>query len=372
MRIHLSQATVGQREIESVIAALTSGWVTTAGPDLAAFEAELAEQTGRQHVVGLSSGTAALHLGLKVLGVQPGDDVIVPTLTFAAPAFAVVHAGANPVFLDADEQSWGLDPQLLAEVLRTRAEAGQMPAAVVPIDMLGRPADYTNLASVCAEYDAPMLVDAAESLGSKCAGKPTASFGDAAVVSFNGNKIVTSSGGGAFATDDAATAEKVRYWATQAREPQPWYEHEEIGYNYRLSNISAALGRAQLSRLPEFVQRRHQIHEIYRDALGEIDGVSVLEDPPWGGTNHWLSCAVFDPQILPGAAEHVRQALNEREIEARRVWKPMHLQPVFAHSERYLTGVADKAFDTGLCLPSGAGLEDDDIRFVAKAIREVL
>jgi dTDP-4-amino-4,6-dideoxygalactose transaminase len=370
-RIHLSQANVGQREIDAVVSALSSGWVTPAGPDLDAFEREIGDTIGRDHVAGLASGTAALHLGLRAVGVQPGDDVILPTLTFAAPAFAVVHAGANPVFVDSEDDSWGMDANLLDDVLTQRTREGRRPAAVVPIDMLGRPADYDALTAVCNQHGIPMLMDAAESLGATYKGRPAGSAGVACILSFNGNKIVTTSGGGAFASDDARLVEKVRFWATQAREPQPWYEHQEIGHNYRLSNILAALGRAQLARLPDLVERRRHINGIYRDLLGDADGITVLEDPSWGESNSWLSCLTFDA-AKPGTAERVRLALADRGIESRRVWKPMHQQPVFAAAPAYLNGVSDRAFDNGLCLPSGVGLEDDDIRQVAKAILEVL
>lgn len=372
MRIYLSKAHVGQRENDYMLAALMSGWVAPAGPDLDAFESELAESVGVKHAVGLSSGTAALHLGLQVLGVKPGDDVIVPTLTFAATAFAVTHAGANPVFLDVDEASWGLDPQLLHDVLRERRDQGRLPTAVLPVDILGRPADHDALTQVCRTYRIPVLVDAAESLGATYRGRPTGGQGDGAIFSFNGNKIITSSAGGAFVTDDSAAADKVRFWSMQSREALPWYEHEEIGYNYRLSNILAALGRAQLSRLNELVERRRQIRQVYRASLAEVGGVSLLDDPPWGRSNHWLTCAVFDPAISTNTAELVRVFLHDCGIEARHMWKPMHLQPVFAESPRYLTGVADRAFHSALCLPSGAGLSDDDIRMVARAIREAL
>ncbi len=371
-RIYLSSPQVTETEIDYVTAALRSGWVAPLGPDVDAFEAEISAYTGIAHVVALSSGTAALHLGLMALGVRPGDEVIVPTLTFAATAFAVHHAGARSVFLDAEEQSWNLDPQLLAEVLAARAESGTLPAAIIPVDLFGRTCNYPEITAIAGQYGVPILEDAAEALGSSCAGVSAGAFGRAGVFSFNGNKVMTTSGGGMFVTDDAALADKVRYWSTQAREPLPWYEHVEIGYNYRMSNVLAALGRGQLSRLDEMIKRRVDNRAQYDSTLSGLDGVAVVMDPSWGPGNAWLTNIRFDAGRYPDAPEKVRLALEALNIESRPVWKPMHQQPVFADAEAHLTGVADRIFADGLCLPSGPNVTEPDIALVCETIIGVL
>jgi len=367
-RIYLSPPDCGDLEAKAVEGAVRSGWVAPLGPEVDAFEAEIAAFSGRAHAVALSSGTAALHLGLNALHVGAGQDVVVPTLTFGATAFAVTYTGALPVFLDVESHSWNLDPDLLDEFLAARAATGSLPAAVVPVDVFGCTADYERIMPICEQYGIPVLADAAESLGASHGDRPAGSFGEAAVFSFNGNKIITTSGGGMLVTDDADLAAKVRFWATQSREPFPWYEHEEIGYNYRMSNILAALGRVQLSRLPEMVVRRRSIRDRYADALSGVDGVSVMGDPPWGPGNGWLTTMTIDLAVHPDAPRRVREALEARNIESRPIWKPMHLQPVFAGAQSLLTGVADRVFDAGLCLPSGSAMCDDDIDRVVEGI----
>ena len=370
--ILLSQAHVTQAEVESVTRAVTGGWVTPLGPEVDGFETDICAFTGAGHALALSSGTAALHLGLLGLGVKPGDNVIVPTLTFGATAFAVTYAGAKPVFLDVDEDSWGLDPEVLAATLDARSRSGAPIAAIVPVDVFGRPADYDRILPIAAAYDVPVLVDAAESLGASHRDRAAGTMGHAGVYSFNGNKIMTTSGGGMLVTEDQELVDKARFWSTQSREPFPWYEHEEIGFNYRLSNILAALGRAQLARLPEMVARRRQIRAMYTEMLSGLEGVEVTADLPgrWGIS--WLTTVTFDGGLLPGVATHVRQALHAEGIESRPLWKPMHQQPVFSDHESHLTGVADRVFEEGLCLPSGVGLNDDDIVRVAEGVKAAL
>ena len=360
-RLFLSAPSVGEAERAAIDAAMQSGWVAPIGPEIDAFEAELAAQAGRTHAVALSSGTAAIHLGLLALGVSDGEEVLVPTMTFGATAFAVVHAGARPVFLDVEEQSWNLDPNLLESTLKEKAAKGHLPAAVIPVDVFGRTCDYDNIIRICGEFQVPVLVDSAESLGALHGGSPAGSMGNAAVFSFNGNKIITTSGGGALVTNDPEIARKVRHWSTQSREPFPWYEHEEIGYNFRMSNILAALGRAQLARLPEIVERRRAIRERYAATLESVPGVTVMGDPPWGAWNGWLTTVRFDLSMHPNAPTLIREALETHDIESRPVWKPMHQQPVFKDSECVLTGVADRLFDEGLCLPSGTAMTDVDV-----------
>ena len=371
-RVYLSSPQVTDIEIEYVTAALRSGWVAPLGPEVDAFEADISTLTGTAHAVALSSGTAALQLGMMAIGVQPGDDVIVPTLTFAATAFAVNHAGARPVFVDSEELSWNLDPQLLSEVLAARASSGNLPAAIIPVDLFGRTCDYATITAIAAQYDVPIIEDAAEALGSSCDGVSAGAFGAAGVFSFNGNKVMTTSGGGMLVTNDADLANKVRYWSTQAREPLPWYEHVEIGYNYRLSNILAALGRGQLTRLDEMIKRRIANRAQYDMALSHIKGLSVIMDPPWGPGNAWLTNIRFDAGLYPGAPEAIRLALEQLNVESRPVWKPMHQQPVYAEAEAHLTGVADRIFADGLCLPSGPNVTEADIALVCETILGVL
>lgn len=370
--LHLSQAHVTEAEREAVIRALSSGWVAPVGPEVDGFEQDFEVFTGARFALALSSGTAGLHLGLLGLGVRRDDLVVIPTLTFAATAFAVTYVGAQPVLLDVEQQSFGLDAVILSEFLEEHYRAGGRVAAVVPVDLVGRPADYDRLLAVTAEYDIPMLIDAAESLGATYRGRPAGTFGQAGVFSFNGNKIMTTSGGGMLVSDDEALMENARRWSAQSRQPVPWYEHEEIGFNYRMSNILAALGRAQLVRLPDMIKRRRAIHSLYRDLLSGIEGLEVTEDPEWGRGNSWLTTITLDREILPGMATFIREHLHEQQIETRPFWKPMHAQPVFRNVMTRLTGVADRLFEEGLCLPSGVGLTDDDVARVAEGIRQVL
>lgn len=371
-RIYLSPPSIGKSEKIAVAHALDSGWVAPIGPEIDAFESELAVQAGRSHAVALSSGTAAIHVGLLALGVTPKDEVIVPTFTFGATAFAVVHTGAQPVFLDVEEESWNLDPNLLESELKRRAANNQLPAAIVPVDVFGRTCDYNSILRISQEYGVPVLVDSAESLGAMHGNSPAGSMGQAAIFSFNGNKIITTSGGGVLVTDDADVARKVRHWSTQSREPFPWYEHEEIGYNYRMSNILASIGRAQLRRLPDIVKRRREIRDRYATGLKSIPGVSVMGDPPWGTWNGWLTTVRFDQSIHLGAPTQIREALDVQDIESRPVWKPMHRQPVFAGAESIITGMADQIFEDGLCLPSGTSMTNSEIDRVIEEIVKAL
>ncbi|MFN8168735.1 MAG: aminotransferase class I/II-fold pyridoxal phosphate-dependent enzyme [Candidatus Nanopelagicales bacterium] len=334
------------------------------GPHVDAFEAEIAEAAGAPHAVALSSGTAALHLALLGIGVRPGDEVVVPTMTFGATAFAVTYAGATPVFVDSEPQSWNLDPQLLDEWLAGRAAQGRLPAAVIVVDVFGQTADYARLVETCARFDVPLVEDAAEALGSAHDLGPAGSFGRAAIFSFNGNKIMTTSGGGMLVTDDEQLASRARYLSTQARQPVAWYEHEDIGFNYRMSNVLAALGRAQLSRLPGMIDVRRAHHRTYTDLLSPA-GVDVVADAPWSRGNAWLTVAVLSD---PGAPDRIRARLAEQGVEARPVWKPMHAQPVFASAERVLNGNADRLFAHGLCLPSGSAMASSDAELVADVI----
>lgn len=375
-RLYLSPPHVTELEEEYVLKAIRSGWIAPKGPDVTAFEREICAATGIENAAALSSGSAGLHLALLAVGVKPGQRVYVPTFTFGATAFAVTYVGADPVFLDSEEDSWNLDPELLKATLQADAARGELPAAILTVDIFGRTCDYDRILPIAAEYGVPVIEDAAEALGAwhgfgedrRAAG----SFGVAGVFSFNGNKIMTTSGGGMLVSESRAVIEQARHLATQARDPFPWYEHSEIGYNYRMSNLLAALGRAQLSRLPEMVERRRAIRQRYAASLEQMPGVSVLSDPPWGTCNAWLTTARFDARRYPDARMMVRKALGSQNIESRLVWKPMDKQPVFSGAESHLTGVADAIFNDALSLPSGSAMTDADVDRVLTIVHATL
>ncbi len=371
-RILLSSPDVGTREEELVGDAIRSGWIAPLGPMVDAFEQAIAARCGREHAVALSSGTAALHLALLQVGAGPGTAVVVPTLTFAATANAAVYTGAEPVFVDCDPESGNLDPELLEQALAALRDEGVRVAAVVPVDLLGRCADYTRLAPVCERFGVPLISDAAEALGASHAGRPAGSFGGTAALSFNGNKIMTTSGGGMLLTDDASIAARARYLSTQARQPAVHYEHIEIGYNYRLSNVLAALGLAQLERLDEMIGRRRQLRERYADLFAGVPGTRIFQRSGDEADNCWLTAVLVDPAEAGWSAEDLRVALDEADIESRPLWKPMHRQPVFAGARSFLDGSADRLFDTGLTLPSGSALAPDQIDEVLASIRDFL
>ncbi|MGA7757513.1 MAG: aminotransferase class I/II-fold pyridoxal phosphate-dependent enzyme [Ilumatobacteraceae bacterium] len=358
-RVFLSPPDVGSAERAALLRAFDSGWVAPVGPELDAFEAELAAFVGWPGVVAMSSGTAALHLALAVHGVNPGDEVIVSTFTFAATANAVTYVGATPRFVDSDAATWNMSPELLADELAAMRADGRLPAAVVVVDLYGQCADYDEIVPLCVEYGVPVIEDAAEALGASYRGRSAGTLGDCGIFSFNGNKIMTTSGGGAFASPDVAVADRVRYLATQARQPAVHYEHTEIGFNYRLSNLLAAMGRAQLDRLPEMSVRRRSINAFYRRALGGVTGLSFM--PTVDGWNGWLTCVTFDDARV---RDRVQSALAAVDIESRPLWKPMHLQPVFADAPARVDGTSEHLFTHGLCLPSGSALTDGQVERV--------
>lgn len=370
--IYLSPPDVGALEREYLNAALDSNWVAPAGPDLAAFEAAAAARVGVAAAVAVSSGTAALHLALLRLGVVPGDDVVVPSFTFVASANAAIYSGARPVFIDCDETTWGLSPDLVAEELDHRARHGRLPRVAIVVDLFGQCADYDRLLPVFAEYSIPVVEDAAEALGATYGGRPAGSFGACSILSFNGNKIITTGGGGMLLSDDADLVERARYLATQAREDTPHYEHVAIGYNYRLSNILAALGRAQLATLDERIARRTTINRKYREALSGCPGVTFMPVPERSRPNWWLTCIVVDPEAAGVTSDDLRVDLESHEIEARPLWKPMHLQPIFAEAPAVVDGTSERLFARGLCLPSGSGMSADDQDRVIERLRTVL
>ena len=359
-RVFLSAPDVSDLEASWVLAALRSGWAAPAGPDVDTFECEIAARLGAGHAVALSSGTAALHLALLGLGITRGHVVIVPTLTFAATANAVVYTGAEPVFIDCQPATGNLDPALLHELLRDLRMRGRRIAAVVPVDLFGACADYTRILPLCAEAGVPVVEDAAEALGALHGGRAAGSFGRAAVLSFNGNKIITTSGGGMLLSDDAALVTRCRYLSTQARQPVVHYEHTEVGYNYRLSNLLAALGRAQVRRLDAMMARRHQLRERYAKLFAAFPGVRLLADGDTGA-NCWLTTIIVDPTIAGWQVADLAAHLAAHDVETRPVWKPMHLQPAFAKAGALVTGAAQGLFEHGLTLPSGSRMSESDI-----------
>ncbi len=362
--IHLSPPDMSPHEREALLRAFDSGWVAPAGPELDAFEADLATYVGVEACAAMSSGTGALHLALMGVGVQPGDRVVVQTATFAASAFAVTYAGAVPVFCDVARSTWNIDPERL-EAWLERQPVAAMPAAVMAVDLYGLCPDYDELRRVCDRFAIPLVEDAAEALGSIAGGRNAATFGDLSALSFNGNKIVTTSGGGAL-LGSAEAISRAKYLATQARQPVPWYEHDEIGFNYRMSNLLAALGRAQLSRLERGIARRCEIRQRYRQAFPDF---TWLDSTTTERPNCWLSAALLPLGATP---LEVCAALAAERIEARPLWKPMHAQPVFSRSERIGGEVADLMFDRGICLPSGSSMTDEDQTRVILALAKTL
>jgi dTDP-4-amino-4,6-dideoxygalactose transaminase len=358
--ILLSPPHMGDREFEFVKEAFETNWLAPIGPHVDAFEREFCEVVGTRHAAAVSSGTAALHLALQLVGVEPGDDVFCSTFTFVATANPIKYLGATPVFIDSDRISWNMDPALLAEALEKRAKQGKLPKAVVLVHLYGQSADIDPIRLACAQYDIPLIEDAAEALGASYKGRSPGSFGKFGIFSFNGNKIITTSGGGMLVTDDEALAIQARYLATQARDPAPHYQHSQVGYNYRLSNVLAGIGRGQLQVLGDRVAARRHNFKVYRTTLQQLPGVEFMPEPSFGTSTRWLSCFTLDPDRSGLTPEQLRLALAAENIESRPVWKPLHLQPLFKDCETIGGKVAADLFSRGLCLPSGSSLTQTD------------
>ena len=383
-RIWLSLAHMGGREQEFIQEAFDTNWVVPLGPNVNAFEKALrdfligngklkVENEGKQ-VVALSAGTAALHLGLILLGVGEGDEVICQSFTFSASANPIAYQGATPVFVDSEEDTWNMDPVLLEEAIKDRLEkTGRLPKAIIPVHLYGMPGKLDEILEVAGRYNIPVLEDSAEALGSEYKGRKCGTFGEYAALSFNGNKIITTSGGGALVCPSEERAKRALFYATQAREQAPHYQHEKIGYNYRMSNICAGIGRGQMFVLEEHVARRREIHDLYVKLLDGVKGVKVMCQPEGGdfNSNYWLTCITVDPEEAGFTREDVRLALDGDNIESRPLWKPMHLQPVFKEAPFYGNGTSERLFEIGLCLPSGSMLTDQDIERVAKVIYDL-
>ncbi len=359
---------MGGNEQTYVREAFASNWLSTVGPNLTAFEREFERRIGLP-AVALASGTAAMHLGLRLLGVGPGDQVFCPTFTFAASANPIRYLGAEPVFLDSDYDTWNLDPEVLRRALQRRAVTGKLPKAVVVVDLFGQSADMDPILEACARYAIPVLDDAAEALGATYKGAAAGTLGHIAAFSFNGNKIITTTGGGMLASDNSAWIDKARFWSTQARDPGVAYQHSELGYNYRMSNVLAGIGRGQLEVLDLRVQQRRAIAFRYRDAFADLDGISLMPQAPYGIHTNWLSCFLIDQARFGCTRDDLIRALDAAGVESRPVWKPMHLQPLYATSERYGGEVAEDIFSRGLCLPSSSSLALVDQLYVINHIR---
>ena len=369
--ILLSTPHIGNQELEFVKEAFATNWIAPIGPHVDAFEQEFCQVTGASHAAAVSSGTAALHLALQLVGVTRGDEVFCSTLTFAATANPITYLGAKPVFIDSDRISWNMNPDLLQEALQKRAYFGKLPKAVIVVHLYGQSADIEPILKLCDQYNIPLIEDAAEALGATYKGLSPGTFGRFGIYSFNGNKIITTSGGGMLVSDDNQLITKAKFLATQARDPAPHYQHSEIGYNYRLSNVLAGIGRGQLQVLNERVAARRRNFEIYQSTLGNIPGIEFMPEADFGYSTRWLTALTITPEAFGADREYIRIQLTKQQIEARPVWKPLHLQPVFSECECIGGEVAENLFLHGLCLPSGSNLTDEDLARVINAIKTI-
>lgn len=371
-KIWLSLAHMGGHEQKFIQEAFDTNWVVPLGPNVNGFEEDLQKYLQQDvHVVALSAGTAALHLALVQLGVQCEDEVICQSFTFAASANPIAYLGATPVFVDSEHDTWNMYPAFLRQAIEDRiAQTGKKPKAIIPVHLYGMPAKMDEIMAIANEYEIPVLEDAAEALGSEYKGQKCGTFGKFACLSFNGNKMITTSGGGALVCRTKEEAQRTMFFATQARDNAPHYQHSHIGYNYRMSNICAGIGRGQMMVVEEHIQRRREIHSLYKKHLTEIDGITVFDNPTKDfNSNHWLTCIVVNPEKTGFTREDIRLKMEAENIETRPLWKPMHLQPVFANAPFYGNGAAEKLFNEGLCLPSGSLLTDEDIMRVVSVIR---
>ena len=360
---------MGGRELEFIRDAFSSNYIAPAGPQLEAFEHEFAEKVGARFAVAVSSGTAALHLLMRYLGIEAGDEVFCSTFTFVASANPILYQGGTPVFVDSDYSSWNMDPHLLEEELRLRKKRGRLPRALILVHLYGQAADISTIKSICEQYDIALIEDAAEALGASYQERVPGTFGLAGVFSFNGNKIITTSGGGMIVSDSEQLVDKVRFWSTQAREATVHYEHEELGYNYRMSNILAAIGRGQLQVLDDRVAVKREIFSRYRKELSDLPGVCLMPEPDYGRSTRWLSCLTIDKERAGFDRNRVIKKLEKQNIESRPLWKPMHMQPLYSRYQVVGGTVAESLFQTGICLPSGTEMTESDLNRIIKIIR---
>jgi len=372
-RVWLSSPHLGDKELKYVKEAFDTNWVAPLGPNVDEFERQIAENIGVKSAAALSSGTAALHLALTMLNIKTGDLVICQSFTFAASAFPIAYCHAEPIFVDSEKDTWNMDPQLLIEAIEDCISAGKKPAAIIIVHLYGMPAKMNEIVSIAQKYEIPIVEDAAEALGSTYHGKACGSFGDFGILSFNGNKIITTSGGGALVSNNDEMVKKARFLSTQAKEPFPYYLHKEIGFNYRMSNICAGIGRGQMEVLSDRVQKRRENFEFYKASLSNIEGIFFLEEPNGFFSNRWLTTILFDEKYFEvGTNEKVRQELEKINIETRPLWKPLHQQPIYEKQKAFCNGVSDKLFATGLCLPSGSNISDENRMNVIDALKRFL
>ena len=373
--ILLSTPHLSEFEQDYVADAFRTNWIAPLGPNVDAFERELAEKVGAKHAAALSSGTAAIHLGLRVLGVGQGDVVFCSSLTFAASANPIVYQNATPVFIDSEPESWNMSPAALRKAFHEAERVGRLPRAVIVVCLYGQSADMDEIQAICDEYGVPILEDSAESLGATYKGRQSGTFGRISVYSFNGNKIITTSGGGMLLSDDAALVEQARFLSTQARDPAPHYQHSVIGFNYRMSNILAGVGRGQLRVLDERVESRRAIFDRYREALADVPGLHFMPEPRWSRSTRWLTACTIEPKVVGMSRERLVERMAAERIEVRAVWKPMHLQPVFRDCRYYAhvgESVSDRLFENGLCLPSGSNMTPIQQERVIETLRGLL
>nr|WP_295869771.1 aminotransferase class I/II-fold pyridoxal phosphate-dependent enzyme [uncultured Chitinophaga sp.] len=370
-KIWLSSPHMGGQELEFVKDAFQSNWIAPLGPNVDGFEEDLAKYTGSPFVAALSAGTAALHLALILLDVKNGDEVLCQSMTFSASANPIAYQGATPVFVDSEKETWNIDPVLLEDAIKDRLAKGKKPKAIIPVHLYGMPAKMTEILAVAAKYEIPVVEDAAEALGSLYQGKACGTLGEMGILSFNGNKIITTSGGGALIGRNGDQIKKARFLATQARDNAPHYEHTHIGYNYRMSNISAGIGRGQMMVLDERVEKRRRNFDYYVKELGGLPGISFLHEPEGSFSNRWLSAILVNRKESGLSRETIRLALEKENIESRPLWKPMHLQPVFSGAPAYVNGVSEKLFDDGLCLPSGSNLTIQQLESIVLNIKKL-
>lgn len=369
-KIWLSSPHMGGTEKHYVSEAFDTNWIAPLGPNVDCFELNLATFTGTKYAAALSAGTAALHLALIMLDVKAGDEVICQSMTFSASANPIAYQGATPVFVDSEKETWNMCPELLRTAIESRIKAGKKPKAIIPVHLYGMPAKMDHIMAIANEFGIPVIEDAAEALGSHIEGKAMGSYGEMGVLSFNGNKIITTSGGGALISNHDAYIKKARFLATQARDPAPHYQHSEIGYNYRMSNVAAGIGRGQMEVLNERVEKRRKNFKFYKEAFSEISALTLMGEPEGYFSNRWLSTMLINPELAKGTTKtQVAVVLAKDNIECRPLWKPMHLQPVFKNSPCYLNGVSEELFLNGLCLPSGSNLSEGDLERVANGIK---
>lgn len=371
-RIYLSAPHMCGLEREYINEAFDTNWIAPLGPHVDAFEKEIAQYTGIAAAVALSSATAAIHIALRLIGVKPGDRVFCSSLTFIGSVNPVLYMGAEPVFIDCEPQSWNMSPQALRNAFAQAHSNSKMPSAVIVVNLYGQSADIDPILEICKAYNVPVIEDAAESLGATYHGKASGTFGLYGIYSFNGNKIITTGGGGMLISEDLDSIKKARFWATQARDPMPWYEHSEMGYNYRLSNILAAVGRGQLRVLDERVKARRIIFEKYQHALEDVPGIGFIPEASFGRSNRWLTVITIDPEKCKQQPQTIIECLEDLNIECRRIWKPMHMQPLFAGCDYYThegsESISSNLFERGMCLPSGSNMSADNQEMVIEAL----